>query len=404
MIWKLAWRNIWRNKRRTAITLASIFFAVILSSFMMSMKEGVYVNMIEGTAGSFNGYAQIHAKGYWDDRSIDNSFELSDDLLENLTGCEDLKAALPRIESFSLAVGENITKGSAVIGIDVEKEAQFHGLANRLDTGEYLKAEDNAVLLGSGLAKYLHLKVGDSIVLLGQGYHGMTAAGKYLVKGTVKFGSPELSKQLIFMPLKQAHNYFGTEGLINNLVLKTEDGDKGVALAKQLEGKVGDQYEVMDWQELSPELVTKIESDRVEGYVFMFILYMVISFGIFGTMLMMLAERRREFGVLMGIGMKRIKLASMVWAEVVSLSVLGSIFGIFGALPVCYYFYASPIQLSGQMTEMMEDYGMEAVLQASVAPGIFIQQSVVIAIIGTIISLYPLIKLLRIRAINQMRS
>lgn len=404
MIWKLAWRNIWRNKRRTAITLASIFFAVILSSFMMSMKEGVYVNMIEGSAGSFNGYAQIHAQGYWDDRSIDNSFPLSDDMLETLGGYNNLQAALPRIESFSLAVGESITKGSAVIGIDVEKEAEFHELANRIDTGEYLMAEDNAVLLGSGLAKYLHLKVGDSIVLMGQGYHGMTAAGKYLVKGTVKFGSPELSKQLIFMPLKQAHNYFGTEGLINNLVLKTEDGDEGVALAKQLKAKIDGRYEVMDWQELNPSLVRMIESDRSEAYVFMFILYMVISFGIFGTMLMMLAERRREFGVLMAIGMKRIKLASMVWTEVVSLSILGSIFGIVGAFPVCYYFYANPITLTGQMTEMMEDYGMEAVLQASVAPSIFILQSVVIAIIGTIISIYPLVKLLTIRAINQMRS
>ena len=187
---------------------------------MISLKEGVYINMIESGAGAFNGYAQLHANGYNEEKSIDNSFELKDSLLNILEEDNKLVAALPRIESFSLAIGQDITKGAAVIGIDVEKEAQFHGLKERLDTGAYLLPSDNAVLLGNGLAKYLHIAVGDSIILMGSGYHGMTAAGKYLVKGLVKFGSPELSKQLVFMPLPKAHQYFGTEGLINNLVLK----------------------------------------------------------------------------------------------------------------------------------------------------------------------------------------
>lgn len=404
MIFKLAWRNIWRNKLRTAITLASIFFAVVLSSLMMSLKEGVYTNMIESGAGAFGGYAQIHSNGYWDEKSIDNSFELNDSLLGKLEKNELLEAALPRIESFSLAIGNDITKGSAVFGIDVEKEAEYHGLKERIDTGEYITPNGDGVLLGKGLAKYLHLQVGDSIILLGQGYHGMTAAGKYMVKGLVNFGSPELSKQVAFMPLAQAHKYFGTDGLINNLVLKTKHEYDGVALVKQLKPDIDERYEVMDWQELNPQLVNMIESDRVEGYVFMFILYMVISFGIFGTLLMMLTERKREFGVLIAIGMKRSKLATMVFIEVVTLSIIGSFIGIFGAFPISYNFYKNPIPLTGEMTQMMEDYGMEAVLQASIAPIVFIQQSVIIAVVATIISLYPFFKLRRINAIDEMRS
>ncbi|MFY0675412.1 MAG: ABC transporter permease [Bacteroidia bacterium] len=404
MIFKLAWRNIWRNKRRTGITLASIFFAVVLSSLMMSLKEGVYTNMIESGAGAFGGYAQIHANGYWEEKSLDNSFELTDSMLQKLESVKSLEAALPRIESFSLAIGSDVSKGSAVFGIDVEKEAQYHGLKERLDTGAYLQPNDNGVLLGKGLAKYLHLEVGDSIILLGQGYHGMTAAGKYLIKGLINFGSPELSKQVVFMSLNQAHDYFGTEGLINNLVLKTEFEHEGVAIAQKLKPEFDQRYEVMDWQELNPQLVNMIESDRVEGYVFMFILYMVISFGIFGTMLMMLTERKREFGVLIAVGMKRAKLGTMVFIEVVAISILGSILGIFGAFPISYNFYKNPIPLTGEMTEMMEDYGMEAVLQASISPSVFIQQSVVIAIVATVISLYPFFKLRRISAIDQMRS
>lgn len=404
MIVKLAWRNIWRNKRRTAITLASVFFAVILSTFMMSVKEGVYENMIEGSAGSFNGYAQIHQNGYWDDRTLDYAFEITDSLSETLEKKSGLEGFLPRIESFSLAVGDSITKGALVIGIDAEKESTLNGLHERVSEGSYLESGDEGILVGDGLAEYLGVSVGDSLVLLGSGYHGMSAAGKYLIRGIVKFGSPELSRQLVFLSLPSAHLYFGTNGLVTTLVLKTPSEKVGLNLAKNLKKELDQRYEVMDWKEMNPDMVTMIETDRSEGYIFMFILYMVISFGIFGTMLMMLAERKREFGVLMAIGMKRAKLAMIVWFEVLTLSVLGSFLGIFGALPIAYYFNQNPFHYGEEMAQMAEDYGMEAVLKASVAPGIFIQQAVVIAIIASIISIYPFFKLLMARAIDELNN
>lgn len=121
-------------------------------------------------------------------------------------------------------------------------------------------------------------------------------------------------------------------------------------ISEDLEKALSDDYEVMDWTLLNSELVDMIEADRVEGYVFMFILYMVISFGIFGTVLMMLAERRKEFGVLIAIGMKRIQLAVLVWLEVMLISILGSFLGMFGAFPICYYMHANPIAIEGEIT------------------------------------------------------
>ena len=404
MIVTLAWRNIWRNKRRTAITLASIFFAVILSALMMSIKEGVYENMIEGTAGSFNGYAQVHQNGYWDDHSLDYAFEITDTLETKLVEQRGLMGYLPRIESFSLAVGDSITKGAMIIGIDPVKESNLNKLHERVSKGSFLAANDRGILVGKGLADYLGVDIGDTLILLGSGYHGMSAAGKYPVRGIVKFGSPELSKQLVFLALPEAHAFFGTDGLVTTLVLKTATEKEGLALAHKLRNELDKRYEVMDWQEMNPDMVNMIETDRVEGYVFMFILYLVISFGIFGTMLMMLAERKREFGVLMAIGMKRIKLALIVWFEVLTLSILGSFIGIIGAFPISLYLHNNPIRYGEEMTKMAEDYGMEAVLKASIAPGIFLQQALVIAIIASFISIYPFIKLLFARAINQMRS
>jgi ABC-type lipoprotein release transport system permease subunit len=303
-----------------------------------------------------------------------------------------------------MVAAEEVTKGSMVIGIDPDLERTHTHLNERVVEGVYLEKNDNGILVGKGLADYLEVGVNDTLVLLGAGYQGMTAVGKYPVRGIVKFGSPELSSRLIFLPMGEAHVFFGTYGMITSVVLKTSNSNKGVKGASKLGKTLSDDYEVMNWMELNPSLVNMIKTDRTEGYVFMFILYMVILFGVFGTMLMMLAERRREFGVLVAVGMKRAKLAFMVWIEIIIMAVLGSLIGIIGAFPTCYYLYANPIQYSEEMAKMAEEYGMEAVLKASLAPEIFIQQAIVVALIASVAAIYPLFKLQRLNAVEEMRS
>ena len=404
MLLKLAWRNLWRNKRRTLITLASIFFAVILSTFMVSLKEGFYKGMIDSMIGAFTGYAQIHATGYWDDKTLENTFEFDDSLALELKNVKALLSYAPRVESFALAASEEITRGTLVVGVDPQKEMLHTNLQERVVQGEYLQAGGQAALLGDALAKYLKVGVGDTIVLLGQGYHGASAAGKYPIKGIVKFGSPELSKQLVFLSLQAAQKLFDVEDRLTNLVLLPQQKSQTNTLVQSLQNGLGKEYEVMAWQELTPEIINMIETEKMEGYVFMFILYMVISFGIFATILMMLAERMHEFGVLVAVGMKRINLAKVMILEILSISILGAILGMLGAFPICLYFYYYPIRLGEDLEKMVADYGMEAVLQASIAPNIFIQQAIIVGLIGCAVAIYPLWKISRLDAIKAMRS
>lgn len=404
MLIKLAWRNIWRNKRRTYITVASIFFAVILSTLMMSLKEGVYSNMINSMIGSYMGFGQIHAKGYWEEKTLDYSFELSDELSNKINNTKGISGYMERVESFAMAASSEITKVTMVVGVDVEKEKKFNALSERIAEGAYLEPDDKSVMIGFGLAQHLKIKVGDTLVLLGQGYQGVTAAGKYPVKALVKFGSPELSKQVVFLPIKEARWFYGMDKQLNNLILQFDNPDNSKQIISSLANDLDSEYEIMHWEELAPELKNMIETDKVEGYVFMFILYLVISFGIFGTSLMMLAERQHEFGVMVAIGMKRSKLAIVVWLEVLMISLFGAFVGMFGAFPISYYFHVNPIQLSDDLKKMTEEYGLEAVIQSSIDPAVFIQQAIVIAIIACVIGLYPLLKILRLSAIKSMRS
>ncbi|GAB5539423.1 MAG: FtsX-like permease family protein [Salibacteraceae bacterium] len=385
--------------------MASVFFAVILATLMMSMKEGSYTNMTNSMVASYTGFIQIHAEGYWDSKSMDDSFVLNDSILETIQNDKRITGYVERIESFALSATRETTKGAMVVGTDPEAEKQMTQLHERIDTGAYFGPDDQAVLIGAGLAAYHKVTVGDTIVLLGQGYHGTNAAGKYPIKGIVKFGSPELSKQLIMLPIKEAKILYGTEGTISNLVLLIENAEKAPQIARDLEAALSSNLEIMSWPELVPELVDMIEADRVEGYIFMLILYMVISFGIFGTVLMMLAERQHEFGVLVAVGMKRVKLAFVVLIEVITIALLGAFAGIFGAYPVIGYFFLNPIRFGGEEAgKMMEEYGMEPILQPSLDLEVFVQQAVIVAIVASAISIYPFISVLRMSAIKAMRS
>ena len=197
---KFAWRNLWRNKRRTLITTASIFFGVILSTVMSSMQEGSYAMYIKTIVNFYSGYIQIHSKGYWKDKVINNSLEYSS-VKSELSKVKGITAIAPRLENYALASSEEITKGVMVIGIAPKEEDGITNLSKRIIKGTFLINGDNGVVLGSTLAKYLKLDVNDTLVLLSQGYHGIGAAGKYPVKGIIKQPSPELDRTVVYMNL-----------------------------------------------------------------------------------------------------------------------------------------------------------------------------------------------------------
>jgi len=232
MILKLAWRNLWRNKRRTFITIAAIFLAVILSTMMMSLKEGVYEGMIKGAVGDYMGYVKVNGAGFWEEKNLDNSLVYSAELEEQIMQEKDVKGVFPRLETFALAASDSLTRGSLVVGVDPELEKVLNHLDERIDEGEYFTNDDKAILIGKGLADYLKVGVSDTLVLLGMGFHSASAAGKYPIKGIVKFGSPELSKQLVFLPAKEAQWLYNMENRFTSLILHFKDPSKSKAVSK----------------------------------------------------------------------------------------------------------------------------------------------------------------------------
>ena len=394
----LAWRNLWRNKRRTLITVASIFFGVLLSAYMTSMQEGSYGKMVEIVVKFYSGYIQIHQEEYWENKTINNSFEYDQALVNKIKTIPEVDFVIPRLESFGLASAGELTRGSAIFGIVPDAENQLTGIAKKIVSGKYLQSDDNGVVIGEGLAKYLKLTLNDTLVIITQGYHGVSSAGKFPIHGIIKHMSPELNKSVIYMELKTCQNFLGAENKLTSLVVNVAGNDAMKRVLKKLKSSVHSPYSVMSWDEMQPELIQLIESKRAGGVIMKAILYIVIAFGIFGTIMMMIAERRREFGVMISIGMQKTKLALILFSETLFIGLLGIFSGLAVSLPLIMMQAENPIPLTGEMAKLMEDYGFEPYMFFSTAPEVFSQQAITVFVLTLLIGIYPIIASLRFNA------
>lgn len=400
---KLAWRNLWRNKRRTIITAASIFFGVILSSVMSSMQEGSYDSMVENAVNYYSGYIQVMDSDYWENKTINNSIALSSDLKQKIENTQHVTMAFPRIESFALASSEKVSKAVMVMGIVPEEEKHMTRINEKIVTGNYIDSTSNGAMLASDLAEYLNLNVGDTLVMISQGYHGVSAFGLFPVEGVFKHPSPSLNRQLVLLNIKTAEEFYAAYGRASSMVVMVDDNDNTAKATKSLRDSLKDNFSVMTWDEMQPTLIQQIESDRGSGNIMKGILYMVIAFGILGTILMMMAERKYEFGVLVAIGMKRIKLSMILVVEIIFIGFLGTLAGIAGSIPINYYFYNNPIPLSGQAAEMMNEMGFEPVMYFTMAPEVFYIQAIVVFIVTIFLGVIPLVHLSRLNIVNALK-
>ena len=402
---KIAWRNIWRNKRRTMITVASIMFALFFALIMRGFQKGSYAKMKENAIEAYSGYLQVQDVKYWDDKTINNTFTIDQTVIQNFENDPRINAVFPRLETFSLASSGEATKGVVVMGILPDKEDKMTKIKSYLEEGEFIEEGGHEIMVAQDLAKFLDIKINDTIVLFSSGYHGATAAGLYPVKGILKLPTPEMNRSTVYLNLAETQDLFSAPermtGLIFDLNNMEDSGAIVDTVKKDLDLSV---YAVMSWEEMNKELLQMIETDNAGGVIMIAILYMVIAFGIFGTVLMMTNERIREFSVMISVGMQKIKLATVIVMELVMLTSLAVLAGILISLPVMYYFLYNPIQFSGDAVEVMQDFNFEPVMPMSIEGNIFVFQAIAISILSLVAMSYPVIKIMKLDVVNGLRS
>ncbi len=401
---KLAWRNIWRNKGRSVITIAAVMFCVIFAVVLRSFQVGVWENMIHEIVGNNFGYLQIHEDGFWADQSLDRTMDLGAVNSEELLAVDGVDRLIPRMESFSLLYHGSNTKGSLVMGIDPAVELPGLQLDDILLEGRSFSRDDSVIVVSEGLAKYFNVGLGDTLLFMGQGYHGATAYGAFPIGGIARMTNPELNKQLVLMPLQKAQYMYNCTDRATTLVVAVDKDSDYEAVGAALKGSGTEGLEVLEWKELFPEIIQTIEVDMAGGRIFVTILYFIISFVLLGTVIMMVAERQREFGILVSIGMKKTKLAFVTLLENIMLIMGGAIVGMAVVKPVQFYFKYNPIDLSGQMKEAIEQYNFEPKLYTTTSFIINLNHGTIIFIIGVLVSLYAVVKIMKLNPIESMRS
>ncbi len=402
LLLQLSWRNLWRNRRRTLITIAAVLFAGYSVISMRTLQLGSYDNMIRNTVGAFGGFLQVQESHYWDEPILDNSFETDSLLYQRILSIPGVQGVSPRLSSGSLASSGRRTRVIQVLGIDAEREAQLN-LEAQLQEGSAVPSD--GVILSSKLADYLQLGFGDSVVLIGQGFRGMSANALLPVRGIIKLPNPELDSRVAIMDVSVAQYMFATGNRLTSFAINTEEGADLLEIQNSIQSELDTaSFAVMNWREMMPELVQTIEADSAGGVLMSGVLYIVIGFSLFGTFIMLAAERKREYGMLIGLGMRKTQLMIMAFFEALFMAVIGSGLAILINRPQSLYFHHNPIQLTGQARDALLEMGMEASMPASIDWSIPLTHGMILVVLTLIIASYTLISIKRIKPVSAMRS
>ena len=467
--YKIAWRNLWRNKRRTLITVASVFFAVFFALLMRSLQLGSYAHMFKNVIESYTGYIQVQNEDFKDNSTVDNAFQNTPEVQKIILSDKNVTGIVPRFESFALASSGALTKGVLVLGIDPVKEKSLSNVESRLvkyvltskvidslkktdlpeeviskmelykdeayssesilqfDLGisdkdapvympviektssfsnGYITTGKQEALVGYKLSEYLQLNIGDTLVLIGQGYHGTTAAGKFRIAGIVRMPTSDIDNKIVYLPVGVCQDFYSAPGMLTSLALTIKDNsDREInKMIASLGKELPPPLRMIGWREMNELLINQMEADNKSGAIMIAILYMVIAFGIFGTVLMMTAERRREFGVLVAIGMQKSKLAMIVFFEMVYIGILGILSGIAVALPAIIIGQYNPIRLTGEYAKVYDSYGIEPVMPFMHVDYYFLWQSVIVAVIIGISVFYPMRKIYKMKLADSLKA
>lgn len=401
---KIAWRSLWRNRRRTILTASAVVFAMVLALFMRSMQFGSYNLMIKAGVNQV-GDLQIHDTGYWANQSIDRAFFYKKQVGDSLKSLPEVKTILPKLETFSLASYGTQTKGVLISGIDPKAEDKLTNFSGKIIKGKYLTQQKDGVLIGDKLAEYLKIGVGDSLVLIGQGYRGLTAYGIYPVAGIFHFPSLEMNSQLIYMNLPNAQEfvYPYQEGLLTGISIFLNNPSEVDEAQQIIKRELGENYEVISWKTILADMLQTIQVDNVSGQIMLMILYIIAAFGIFSTVLMMTIEKRKQYAVMVSIGMQRTKLIVVSVLETFIVAFIGVIIGLIIITPVLIYLHLNPIPITGDMAQMYLEFNIAPIIPFALQSDIFINQTLIILGLSLLSALYPVFYLTFFRVLNAFR-
>lgn len=357
---RLSWRNIWRNPRRSALTMLAVFFATALLVFMLSFQFGAYDDMISSSVRLSTGHFQVQARDYNERPNIRKSISNPSMLFQKIVSMGGVESGVVRAETSVLAAGADRSSGLLVTGVRPKDESRASSLPEQIVQGRYLQDNDrDAAVIGTLAARKLKIGVGDECTLLGQARDGSIAAAIVKIVGIYRTGIDDFDRTTMQLNLPDFDTIFSMEGSVNRIVINMFDLQDVELLAARLKQDPDfENLQILSWDDLNPGLKQSIELDLIGGVIMYAILIVVVAFSILNTFFMAIFERTREFGVLMSIGTRPGRLIKIIMAESMAMTMIGVTAGIVVGIIVTLIFSQYGIGL-GESAELMTQYGFK---------------------------------------------
>jgi ABC-type lipoprotein release transport system permease subunit len=403
---RLAWRNLWRHKRRTWLTASAIAFSAMLLVFMITLQLGAYDMIIDTTLRVYTGQMQVQRAGYQEKRQMRTSVPDAVALAEQLRARTGFNTIAARAQGFALASSAERSYGVPVIGVQPEFERGVSTLPHLVKAGRYL-ADSRAqeLVVGSALARNLKLKVGDELTLLGSGRDGSVAATVLPVVGFFESGNPELDRRLVMMPLATFQEVFAM-GDEAHAIIVSGPGYETIPQTKAMvsgfvAGRPG--LVVLDWEELVPGVKQLIQADMLQNWITYIALIVIVTLSIMNTFLMSVLERTREFGIMLALGTSPLRLGAMVMLESAFLTLLGLAIGVALGGSVAVYFHFEGFTFPG-MREIYAQFGLPGEIHAKLSVTSFTLGPAVIFAFTLLAALYPALKLRKLQPVEAIHA
>lgn len=398
----LAWRNLWRNPRRTWLTAGGVAFSVLLLSASLSIQAGSYATMIESGTGLFHGHLQVQRTDYLDDPSLGTTLPEVDVMMTDLERLPDVRAVAPRLAAFALvSVGER-SFGAQLIGVDPAREPAVSTLPGMLAAGRFLRGGQE-VVLGTGLARNLDAALGDEIVVLGTSPKAGVAAAALTVVGIFDSGLDELDRMLMETPIGTFRDMFGMGDEANGLVFRLSDAGAVTGTAAAVASRLGPDEVVRPWPELLPELEQSIALDRTSSVFLYSILLLLVLFSVINTFVMTVFDRTRELGMLIAMGMRRWRVVRMLMQEAFWMSLVGVVLGGLLVMPVLYWLIDTGIPMGGA-AEMLRQYHLPERLYGAFVPALLLAVPLVMMLACQLAAFLPAQRVRRLVPIEAIRA
>jgi len=400
---RLAWRNLWRQPKRTLLTVGAMVFSNVLLIFLISMQVGMYGLMIDNGLKFSTGHLQVQAPTYIDEPKMRLTVPAAEALARELRDIDGLEASA-RGMAFALAASEERTYGVSVMGVEPQHEPSVSSLPGLVNAGRYLEDNDAAeIVVGAVLAKNLKLTVGDELTLLGSGLDGSFAAAVVTVAGIFESSIPDLDRNVSAIPLGFFQDTFFMGDAGHLVVVTAGSVDEAEEAAAKVAERLPDGLALHDWNALEPALRQSIQADLGSSFFMYFVLVVLVAFGVLNTQLMSVLERTREFGIVLALGLAPGRVGRLVLAESAVMGLLGVAFGaLFGGLLVLY------LSVTGFTYPGMEEMSVQFNLPASIHPRItfvsLFAGPLMVLVFAVLASIWPALRLRRLEPVEAMRA